>query len=366
LPAPRELTNDGLLNGRFDSTLVRLSARLVGSSVDRAEQVLELQTGNRNYVARLKRRNDLMPDMDILPGSLVELIGVYVGQGGDRSANRDIDSFEVLLNSSADIRILARPSWWTIRHALTVMSALLLGLLAALIWITLLRRQVEERSQQLTFEIKNRERVERQHALEEERTRIAQDLHDDLGATLTEIRFLSAVKSNDSLVPESTRHQLSEVSEKSRQMVSSLEEIVWAVNPANDSLPSLAAYLRHVAEEFFRNTSVRCRLDVDEALPPVLLTSEVRHNLYLSAREALNNIAKHAQATEAWLRIHWSDRTLSIVLEDNGCGFATPAVLTPGNGLANMRRRLEKIGGRFECESRVGSGTICRIWLPIP
>jgi signal transduction histidine kinase len=293
------------------------------------------------------------------------LTGVYVGQGGDRSANRDVDSFEVLLNSPDDIRVLARPSWWTIRHALTVMGGMLLGLLAALVWITMLRRQVEERSRQLTSEIKSRERAERQHALEEERARIAQDLHDDLGATLTEIRFLSAVKSHDSLVPENTRYQLSEVSEKSRQLVSSLDEIVWAVNPANDSLSSLASYLRHVAEEFFRNTSVRCRLDVDESLPAVPLTSEVRHNLYLSIREALNNIAKHAQASEVWLRIHWSDQTLRIVLEDNGCGFANAAILTPGDGLPNMRRRLEKIGGRFECESSLGSGTVCRISLPI-
>jgi len=172
------------------------------------------------------------------------------------------------------------------------------------------------------------------------------------------------VKSCDSMVPPDTRSQLSEVSEKSRQMVSSLDEIVWAVNPANDSLPSLAAYLRHIAEEFFRATPVRCRLDVEALLPPVALNSEVRHNLYLSIREALNNIAKHAQATEAWLRIHWQKRTLHIVVEDNGCGFTGDASGAPGNGLRNMRRRLEKIGGHFECDSRPGSGTVCRIHLP--
>ncbi|HEX3800072.1 MAG TPA: ATP-binding protein [Verrucomicrobiae bacterium] len=363
LPEPRQLAGNAMLNGLFDSTLVSVTSRLLNISADRNEQILELQTGNRSFVARLEKRNGVLPD--ILPGSLLGLTGVYVGQGGDRSANREIDSFELLLNSPASIRVLARPSWWTMRHALTVMGALLLGLLAAMVWITLLRRQVEERSQQLTSEIKSRERAERQHALEEERTRIARDLHDDLGATLTEIRFLSAVKSHDSLVPENTRYQLSEVSEKSRQLVSSLDEIVWAVNPANDSLPSLASYLRHVAEEFFRNTSVRCRLDVEETLPEVPLTSEVRHNLYLVIREALNNIAKHAQASEVWLRIRWAEHTLSIVLEDNGCGFANAAVLAPGDGLLNMRKRLEKIGGRFECESQLGSGTACRIWLPI-
>jgi signal transduction histidine kinase len=222
---------------------------------------------------------------------------------------------------------------------------------------------VEERTLQLTSEIKSREQAEHQRALEAERARIAQDLHDDLGATLTEIRFLGAVKSRDSLMPEATRAQLREISEKSRQLVSSLDEIVWAVNPANDSLPSLASYLRHVAEEFFRTTEIRYRLDVDQSLPAVALTSEIRHNLYLVVREALNNIAKHSRATEAWLRIHWQDQSLHIVVEDNGCGFVASEAALLRNGLSNMRRRLEKIGGRFGCETRAGSGTVCRIHL---
>ena len=248
---------------------------------------------------------------DILPGSLLGLTGVYVGLGGDRTSGRDINAFELLLNSPSDIQVLARPSWWNFRHTFTVIGGMMLIILIALVWITLLRRQVEERTLQLTSEIKSREQAEHQRALEAERARIAQDLHDDLGATLTEIRFLGAVKSRDSLMPETTRNQLREISEKSRQLVSSLDEIVWAVNPANDSLPSLASYLRHVAEEFFRTTEIRYRLDVDQSLPAVALTSEMRHNLYLVVREALNNIAKHSRATEAWLRIHWKDQSTS-------------------------------------------------------
>jgi signal transduction histidine kinase len=90
----------------------------------------------------------------------------------------------------------------------------------------------------------------------------------------------------------------------------------------------------------------------------------VRHNLYLVVREALNNIAKHSRATEAWLRIHWKDQSLHIVVEDDGCGFAGSGIVSSGNGLPNMHRRLEKIGGRFECDTRPGSGTVCRIHLP--
>jgi signal transduction histidine kinase len=362
LPVAQHLSEEDMLSGKLDATLVSMEARLIGLNVNRVEQILELQAGTRNYVARLANSHGTLPG--ISPGSLLKLSGVYVGQGGDRTLSRDVDSFELLLNSPSDISVLARPSWWTFRHTFSVIGGMTFVILVALAWIMLLRRQVEERSLQLTSEIKSREKAEHQRALETERARIAQDLHDDLGATLTEIRFLSAVKSGDASVPETTRSQLLEVSEKSRQMVSSLDEIVWAINPANDFLPSMVSYLCHATEEFLRTTKIRCRLDVDESLPPVELTSEVRHNLYLVVREALTNIAKHSQAAEAWLRIHWKDQALHIIVEDNGCGFAGPGLVSFGNGLSNMHGRLKKIGGSFECDTRAGGGTICRIHLP--
>ncbi|HEY9510555.1 MAG TPA: sensor histidine kinase, partial [Verrucomicrobiae bacterium] len=259
--------------------------------------------------------------------------------------------------------VLSRPPWWTLEHALAVIGGMALVLLAASIWIRQLHRQVEQRSEQLANEIRLREGTERQRALQEERARIAQDLHDDLGAALTQIRFLSAVESRDGTVPEGTRSQLRKVSEKSRYLVASLDEIVWAINPANDYLPKLANYLCHVAEEFFSTTSIRCRLDVDERFPPVTLTSETRHNLYLAFREALNNVAKHSEATEVWLRFKWNDGVLNISIEDNGCGFVE-ATAKSGEGLINMRRRLDKIGGRYDLASQPGEGTVSRISLP--
>jgi signal transduction histidine kinase len=174
------------------------------------------------------------------------------------------------------------------------------------------------------------------------------------------------VESRDVQLPESTRSRLGQVTEKSREMVASLDEIVWAVNPANDSLPSVANYLCHFAQEFFQPTPIRCRLDVQDGLPPAPLTSEVRHHLYLAVREALNNIAKHSEATEVWLRIHFlPPGKLSLVIEDNGRGFILPAGAPAGNGLTNMRERLEKIGGSFEYETRPGGGVICHLGLPV-
>ena len=364
LPPPRLLAEKALLSGRYDATLVQLDARLGGISVNRADQLLECQAGPRPFLARLNSRLGVL--RGISPGSELRLTGVYVGHGGDLVAGRDIDSFELLLNSTADVKVLKQPSWWSIRHTLTVVAAMALVILAALVWISMLHRRVEERSRQLTTEIERREQTERQRALEEERTRIARDLHDDLGATLTQIRFLSALESRDALVPETSRIRMSQVSEKSREMVTSLDEIVWAVNPANDSLPSLATYLCQFAEEFLRATPIRCRLDVDETLPETALTSEIRHNVFLAVREALNNIAKHSEATEVWLRIQFRPHYLRISIEDNGRGFLHLSSSATGEGLANMRGRLEKISGRFECETQPGSGTVCRIELPLP
>jgi signal transduction histidine kinase len=363
LPLPQPLPADALIGRQHDARLVRVEARLTGLSLDGSGQALELQAGKRGFLARLDTRRGAL--RGVSPGSRLELTGVYAGQGGDLASGREIDSFELLLNSPADIRVLERPPWWTLRHTLTVVGGMACLILIALVWITQLRRQVEERSRQLTAEIQRREQTERQRALEGERARIARDLHDDLGATLTQIRLLSALESRDAQVPETTRTRLNQVTEKSREMVASLDEIVWAVNPANDSLPSLATYLCQFAEEFLRPTPIRCRLDVDDSLPPVALTSEVRHHLYLAVREALNNIAKHSQASEVWLRIQWREHSLAIALEDNGRGFAHLATVTSGDGLSNMRRRLEQIGGRFECQTQPGAGTVCRIWLPL-
>jgi signal transduction histidine kinase len=362
LPAAVSLTEDSLRERLHDATLVRIGARLINLGLDRAGQVLELQTGARGFVARLDRHQGQLGDL--APGCRLQLTGVFAGKGGDPASARDLDSFELLLNSPDGVEILTRPSWWTLRRTLTVVSAMTLLILGALAWITVLRRQVEERSRLLTLEVERREYTERQRALEQERARIAQDLHDDLGATLTQIRFLSALESRDTHVPPSTRTRMSQVSEKSRELVASLDEIVWAVNPANDSLPQLAIYLCQFAEEFFRHTTIRCRLDLADTLPQIPLNSELRHHVYLAVREALNNIAKHSAAGEVWLRILPHESGLRITIEDDGHGFDTAAA-PPGEGLMNMRRRLEKVGGTFECTSRPGSGTVCRFWLPL-
>ena len=185
LSEPRPLQPSALLGHRYEATRVAVQARLNEIAHDPSGDTLELQSGTRSFVARLRRRDGPMPALP--QGSLLEVTGVYVGQGGDLASGREVTSFELLLNSSADVKTLALPPWWTVQRAVTLLGGMALAVIAALVWIALLRRKVEERSLQLTAEIRRHEQTERQRELQEERSRIAQDLHDDLGAALTQI-----------------------------------------------------------------------------------------------------------------------------------------------------------------------------------
>ena len=158
LPRAEPLTADKLLGAEHDATLVQIESQLVGMRSSQTEQVLELQTGARTYQARLDTRNGLAPQMAL--GSRLQLTGVYVGQGGDRAAGRSIDSFELLLNSPADVKVLKRPAWWTLGHTLAVVGTLVAVLLLSMAWITGLRRQVNLRTRQLKEEIEQRKQTQ--------------------------------------------------------------------------------------------------------------------------------------------------------------------------------------------------------------
>jgi len=218
---------------------------------------------------------------------------------------------------------------------------------------------------------RDRRRIEglkRCHALEQERSRIARDIHDELGSNLTRIAWLSELAGADKTLPDQVEVHSRKIGGYARQMVRSLDEIVWAVNPCNDTLQSLAQYLTHLAHEYLGPTSVNCRLEIPADLPAVALPSEMRHDLFLAAKEAIHNILKHAAAREARIRLAVADGVLTLVVEDNGRGFdpAAPSPSRPGHGLANLRQRMENLGGQFQCESAPGHGTRLTFTLKLP
>jgi len=211
------------------------------------------------------------------------------------------------------------------------------------------------------------ERLERQRAIERERTRIARDIHDNLGANLTRISLLSQSAQGELHNPGQAAVQLNRIYDTTRELTRALDEIVWAVNPEHDTLDSLANYLGKFARNFLEPLAIRCRLDLPVQLPPWPVTAEVRHNLFLAFKEALHNVVKHAAASEVSVSLTTDARAFTLQVRDHGRGFVPeplwhapprePGRPTSGNGLRNMYRRLQKIGGWCEVQSAPGHGT---------
>jgi len=203
-------------------------------------------------------------------------------------------------------------------------------------------------------------RLQRAHALEQERARIARDLHDDLGGGLTEIAMLSEVARQECDQPREVDTHLERIFRSSREMTQALDEIVWAVNPANDSLEKLIAFTSEFAREMLEPAGIRYRLEAPAAVPMVALNSQIRHQLCMALKECLHNIVKHAHAHEVHIRIGLNDRMLAMTIADDGAGFdpaALPGQAGTHDGLANLRQRMANIGGTCELHSAPGQGT---------
>jgi signal transduction histidine kinase len=217
------------------------------------------------------------------------------------------------------------------------------------------------------------ERLEQQRAVEHERARIAQDIHDDLGVHLTRITMLSESASEELDDPARAAADLGQIYETARELTRSMDEIVWAVNPRHDTMESLASYLEKFAQDLLAAAGIRCRLDVPPQFPEWRLTSEVRHNLFLAFKEALHNVVKHSAASEVHIRLTLGTASFALAVADNGRGFAPgtrdqasgdPGRFASGNGLGNMARRLDEIHGRCDIEAAPGSGT--RVVFTVP
>ncbi len=205
--------------------------------------------------------------------------------------------------------------------------------------------------------------LEQQHTIEKERSRIAQDMHDEVGAKLTKITFLGSVAKQRLGTREEAEAQIEKISQTARDLIGALDEIVWAVDPKNDTLENFANYLCRYASEFFENSSVLCELQIPTELPHVSLTADVRHNLFLAVKESLNNVLKHAKANKVVVQLVADENHIAVTIHDDGAGIplqnpANAATKRVGNGLKNMQHRLNSVGGTCKLDSTPGKGTV--------
>jgi signal transduction histidine kinase/streptogramin lyase len=206
--------------------------------------------------------------------------------------------------------------------------------------------------------------LEQQQALDLERLRISRDMHDEVGSTLTEIAILSELTKREIGNGVATKLHLQKISDRSREVLDSISQIIWAISPKNDLLGDLAAYLRTYATQYFAHSSIHCRVDFPETFPDSRFAAESRRNIFLMVKEALHNVLKHSGATDVDVRLTVEDQTIVIVIEDNGKGFSLNEGTGKGIGLHSMKKRAQDIGGTIEFESNQPSGT--RVCLRIP
>jgi signal transduction histidine kinase len=245
------------------------------------------------------------------------------------------------------------PYFYETRWFLFLMSALVLGSVAIAVRTAATRKYRRELA-----------RLAEQHAIERDRSRIAKDIHDDIGAGLTQITLLSELGRRE---PDQAGVQLERISDAARDLTRAMDEIVWAVDPQRDTLASLMDYISAYAEDFLRSAGVRCRMDFPAAIPATQIDAELRYNLFLALKEVLNNVVKHAQATEVQLHLQLEARSFTLVVEDNGHGFdasnnnGKSAVsldrYNSGLGLSNLKNRMGAIGGQCIMQSSIGKGT---------
>lgn len=233
-----------------------------------------------------------------------------------------------------------------------------LGLMLVFMIVAVSRYIVWQRARKEMLHLKN------QRALEQERLRIAHDIHDDLGARVTQISLLSGMAQKNDSLPGKVRTDLDRISQMSRDLISALYETVWAVNPENDNLDALGNFLCQMANQMCEPARLSCWLEVQDLPKNIQVSSHIRHNITLAVKESLNNVIKHAGATEIVMRITFDGTVLVISIRDNGRGFDAGDPAT-GNGLKNISLRLGSIGGSSVVESQPGKGATVTMRLSI-
>ena len=256
----------------------------------------------------------------------------------------------------ATLAVIVLPPFWRTWWFIGVTSLCLLGLVIGAVHYV----STQKLHRQLAG-------LRQQQALEKERARIARDIHDQLGASMTQVSLLGEMVESDKDLPNEVEGHAKQITQTARDVSRVLDEIVWTVNPSNDTLEGLVNYICKYAQEYLAVAGLKYRLDAPAQLPAAVISPEVRHNVFLAAKESITNVVRHAQATSVFVRVRLDGEGFTLEIADDGRGIENPAAKMAGsrNGLRNMSKRMEDVGGKFEIAAGAQGGTLVRLTVPI-
>jgi len=252
--------------------------------------------------------------------------------------------------------VIVHPPVWRTWWFITAMALAAIGSIAGAVYLVSTQRYQRELAV-----------LRQQEALEKERARIARDIHDQVGASLTQVALLGELVETDKDSPADVGSHAQQICQTARETTRALDEIVWTVNPQNDTLEGLVNYICKYAQDYLGVAGIKYRLEVPAQVPDAPIAPDVRHNVFLASKEAVTNIVRHAQAKAAWVRVQVAPERVIIEVEDKGRGLGglDPQAARLRHGLSNMRKRMEEVGGTFSLEPGRESGALVRLTVPL-
>ncbi|MGO8930242.1 MAG: two-component regulator propeller domain-containing protein [Limisphaerales bacterium] len=290
------------------------------------------------------------------PGNVREVLYSKLPPGNYHFQVTACNEDDVWNKEGAALAITVLPPFWQTWWFLSLTTVAVLGMIVGSVHYV-----STQRLQRQLADLRQKE------ALEKERARIARDIHDQVGASLTQLSLLGELVESDRHHPEEVEGHARQIEQTALETTRALDEIVWTVNPSNDTLDGLITYVCKYAQEYLEVAGLRYRLEAPPQLPATPITPEVRHNVFLAAKESITNVVRHAQATAVVVRLHLEAGRFMLEIQDNGRGLAVldPKAAETRNGLRNMRRRMEDISGSFSIGPAPDGGTLVRLIAPL-
>jgi signal transduction histidine kinase len=369
-PPPADYPLDELAAGSRGAGLARVEALLLEQRTHGGDQLLELQSGERAFQARLAVAQGMIGRIPV--GSRLVVTGVYWAERAGavpaaRERERDplAASFELLLRSPRDVVLRQRPPWWTWKHTTATISGLVAAVVGTLVWIRLLHQRVAERNRDLQQALARLEKETKIATTLTERDRLAGEIHDGLEQGLSGIMMqLDAVESKLAENPAAARDYLETARNMVRFSRAEVRHSLWNLQSPALANADLATALGEVSRQMCAGDPPRVTVAVTGPARPLAPTTE--HHLLRICQEALSNALKHAQATTVQVNLSYQERSATLSVRDDGCGFNPASVLTGTGhlGLRNLRSRARKIGGQLTVTSEPGKGATIEVTVP--